>query len=140
MLWCGSRFEQSSSLGTLIILNFLYRKAYFITKHSIINVIDLVYVQQHLSLFENVQESQYSGCAFSGGQRLCWICWVQKTYTLKASFLKSDYPFKLKIMTCSLSFSNMTVSVINFNILSSDDSAINLFSHGAILIEVIKWN
>ena len=28
----------------MIILNFLFCKAYFITKHSIINVIDLVYV------------------------------------------------------------------------------------------------
>ena len=95
-------FELFSALGTVIILNFPFCKAYFISKRRSIKVIDLVCIQLHLLVSEWARKPISVTC----GQ---WSCWVEsKPRTLwkqifEIRFLKPHYPFKL-IHTCGQVF------------------------------------
>ena len=83
-------FELCSALGTVIILNFPFCKAYSISKHRSIKVIDLVCNRLHLSQFRNEPESQ---CP----QQTNW----KQIFEIR--FFKPHYPFKL-IHTCGQVF------------------------------------
>ena len=70
-------------------MNFLFCTAYLITEQSIMNIIDLVYYQQRLSIFRNKLERQYLECEFSCCQ---WLYEMKKENISKQN-LKPEYPF-----------------------------------------------